>query len=287
VDLDIWKVLAGALVGFTVGLTGMGGGALMTPILVLLFGVGTIVGMTGVGGGALMTPILVLLFGVAPAAAVGTDLWFAAVTKMVGGTVHQRHGGVDWQVFRRLASGSLPAAAGTLWWLHATGASQIRSGFLLHALGAVLILTAVAMLFRQRIHAFGRSLRGATPDRFKRAQPVLTVLAGVTLGVLVTLTSVGAGALGTVMLLYLYPLRMTPSRLVGTDIVHAIPLTMLAGAGHLAMGNVDFRLLGFLLLGSVPGVLLGSLLSTKVPQVLLRGAISTVLVAVASKLLLS
>ena len=251
------------------------------------FGVGTIVGMTGVGGGALMTPILVLLFGIAPAAAVGTDLWFAALTKIVGGTVHQRHGGVDWQVFRRLAMGSLPAAGVTLWWLHATGAAQIRSGFLLHALGAVLILTAVAMLFRQRIHAIGRSLRGATPDRFKRAQPALTVLAGVTLGVLVTLTSVGAGALGTVMLLYLYPLRMTPSRLVGTDIVHAIPLTLLAGTGHLAMGNVDFRLLGFLLLGSIPGVLLGSLLSTKVPQILLRGAISTVLVAVASKLLLS
>jgi len=113
------------------------------------------------------------------------------------------------------------------------------------------------------------------------------VLAGATLGLLVTLTSVGAGALGTVMLLYLYPLRMTPARLVGTDIVHAIPLTLLAGAGHLAMGNVDFRLLGFLLLGSVPGVLIGSLVSTKVPQFLLRGAISTVLVAVASKLLLS
>ena len=133
------------------------------------FGVGAIVGMTGVGGGALMTPILVLLFGIAPAAAVGTDLWFAALTKMVGGTVHQHHGGVDWQVFRRLALGSLPAATLTLWWLHATGASQIKSGFLLHALGAVLLLTAVAMLFRQRIHAFGRSLRGATPDRFKRA----------------------------------------------------------------------------------------------------------------------
>jgi uncharacterized membrane protein YfcA len=251
------------------------------------FGVGMIVGMTGVGGGALMTPILVLLFGVAPAAAVGTDLWFAALTKMVGGTVHQRHGGVDWQVFRRLALGSLPAAAITLCWLHATGASQVRSGFLLHALGAVLILTAVAMLFRQRIPAIGRSLRGEMPERFKRAQPALTVCAGVTLGVLVTLTSVGAGALGTVMLLYLYPLRMTPARLVGTDIVHAIPLTLLAGAGHLALGNVDFRLLGFLLLGSVPGVLLGSLLGTKVPQVLLRGAISTVLVAVASKLLLS
>ena len=150
--------------------------------------IGALVGTTGMGGGSLMTPILVLLFGIAPAAAVGTDLWFAALTKMVGGTVHQHHGGVDWQVFRRLAFGSLPAAAVTLWWLHATGASQIRSGFLLHALGGVLILTAVAMLFRGRIHDFGRSLRGSTPDRFKRAQPALTVFAGATLGVLVTLT---------------------------------------------------------------------------------------------------
>jgi uncharacterized membrane protein YfcA len=167
------------------------------------FGVGAMVGMTGVGGGALMTPILVLLFGIAPAAAVGTDLWFASITKMAGGAIHQRHDGVDWQVLRRLALGSLPAAALTLAWLHFSGMGQIKQGFLLHALGAVLILTAGAMLFRQRIHAFGRDLRGSAPEQFKRFQPALTVVAGAILGSLVTLTSVGAGALGTVMLLYL------------------------------------------------------------------------------------
>ena len=251
------------------------------------FGVGVMVGMTGVGGGALMTPILVLLFGVAPASAVGTDLWFAAITKMAGGAMHQGHGGVDWQVVRRLSLGSLPAAAATLLWLHLTGIGQVRQGMILQALGWVLILTALSMLFRKRLHAVGQALRERAPDSFKHYQPVLTVVAGAVLGFLVTLTSVGAGALGTVMLLYLYPFRMTPGRLVGTDIVHAIPLTMLAGTGHLAMGNVDLGLLGALLVGSIPGVLLGALLSTKVPQGVLRGTIAAVLVAVASKLVLS
>jgi uncharacterized protein len=248
------------------------------------FGVGALVGMTGVGGGALMTPVLVLLFGVAPVTAVGTDLWFAAITKMAGGAMHHGNGGVDWQVLRRLCLGSLPAAALTLAWLQMAGVGQIKQGFILQALGWVLILTALAMLLRGRLHAFGRTLRARTPEGFKRLQPALTVVAGAILGFLVTLTSVGAGALGTVMLLYLYPFRMTPARLVGTDIVHAIPLTMLAGAGHLAMGNVDLSLLGGLLLGSIPGVVLGATLSAKVPQGVLRGSIAAVLVVVASKL---
>lgn len=251
------------------------------------FGVGVMVGMTGVGGGALMTPLLVMLFGIAPATAVGTDLWFAAVTKMAGGAMHHDQGGVDWQVVRRLASGSLPAAMATLLWMHFSGVDQLKHGLILHALGWVLIVTALAMLMRKRLHAAGRTLRASAPNSFKRFQPVLTVVAGAVLGFLVTLTSVGAGALGTVMLLYLYPLRMTPGRLVGTDIVHAIPLTMLAGVGHLAMGNVDIALLGALLLGSIPGVLLGTTLSAKVPQELLRGVIATVLVVVASKMVLS
>lgn len=251
------------------------------------FGVGAMVGMTGVGGGALMTPILVLLFGVAPAAAVGTDLWFAAITKIAGGSMHYGHGSVDWQVLRRLWFGSLPAAAATLVWLHFAGIGQVKQGVIMHALGCVLLLTAVAMLFRKRLHAFGRRLREKAPDGFKLSQPILTVVAGAIVGVLVTLTSVGAGALGTVMLLYLYPFRMTPVRLVGTDIAHAIPLTMLAGAGYLAMGNVDLRLLGLLLLGSIPGVLLGAVLSTKVPQGILRGSIAAVLGAVATKLIWS
>jgi uncharacterized membrane protein YfcA len=250
------------------------------------FGVGTMVGLTGVGGGALMTPLLVLLFGVAPAAAVGTDLWFAALTKVVGGAMHQRQGSVDWQVVRRLCLGSLPASVATLLWLHASGAGQIRSGLILTALGAVLLLTALAMIFKARMHALGQALRSTAPQAFKRAQPGLTVLAGALLGLLVTLTSVGAGALGAVMLVYLYPFRMKPAMLVGTDIVHGVPLTLVAGTGHLLMGNVDLALLGSLLAGSVPGILLGTRLGSLAPEAVLRAAIAIVLALVGLKLVL-
>ncbi len=251
------------------------------------FFVGVVVGVTGVGGGALMTPILVLLFGVAPAAAVGTDLWFAAMTKVVGGTMHHRRGGVDWQVVRRLATGSLPAAMATLWWLHQSGNGQSRSGMLVTMLGVVLVATALAMLWKSRLHTIGRARRIGSPTAFKRMQPTATVVAGAVIGVLVTLTSVGAGALGTVLLVYLYPLRMTPARLVGTDIVHAIPLTVVAGLGHLWLGNVDFALLGQLLLGSVPGIVLGSIIGARAPDRLLRTAIAIVLAAIGGKLLLT
>lgn len=249
------------------------------------FGVGVMVGLTGVGGGALMTPILVLLFGVAPGLAVGTDLWFAALTKLVGGVVHHHRGSVDWQVLRRLCLGSLPASAFTLWWLHASGMSPMKNGLILNALGVVLVLTALAMLFRRASHAVARSRRLHAPESFHRAQPALTVAAGALLGFLVTLTSVGAGALGAVMLVMLYPLRMKPARLVGTDIVHAIPLTLVAGTGHLLMGNVDLSLLGALLCGSIPGIVVGSLAGSRIPEAALRTAISAVMVSVGVKLI--
>lgn len=247
-------------------------------------GVGLVVGLTGVGGGALMTPILVLIFGVAPATAVGTDLWFAAVTKMFGGAVHHRRGSVDWPVLRLLCMGSLPAAALTLYGLHRSGASQMKQGLILDLLGAVLMLTAGAMVFKRQTHALGKRLRINAAERLRRVQPALTVLAGAVLGLLVTLTSVGAGALGAAMLVYLYPVRMTSARLVGTDIVHAIPLTLLAGSGHALMGHVDVGLLGQLLAGSIPGVLIGSTLGSKAPERLLRRAIALVLVLVGLKL---
>ena len=250
-------------------------------------GVGFLVGLTGVGGGALMTPILVLIFGMAPAAAVGTDLWFAAITKIFGGALHHSRGGVDGEVLRLLSLGSLPMAILTLVWLYSTGAGQVRHGVILNLLGSALILTAGAMVFKRQAHALGRSLRINAAERFKRAQPALTVLAGAALGFLVTLTSVGAGALGAVMLVYLYPFRMTPAKLVGTDIVHAIPLTIVAGTGHLLMGNVDLGLLWQLLVGSIPGVLIGSMLSSKAPDAFLRPAIAVVLLLVGVKLTLS
>jgi len=249
------------------------------------FGVGAIVGVTGVGGGALMTPILVLLFGVAPAAAVGTDLWFAAITKLVGGFVHHQKGSVDGEVLRWLCYGSLPTSLATLVWLHYSHVAKMNSGVLMSALGVVLLLTACAMLFKKRAQAVGLRLRTLSPMDFKRAQPALTVLAGAILGLLVTLTSIGAGALGAVMLVYLFPFRMTPARLVGTDIVHAIPLTIVAGTGHLLMGNVDLNLLGSLLIGSIPGIIAGSMLGSKLPEQALRTAIAALLVVAGVKLL--
>jgi uncharacterized membrane protein YfcA len=251
------------------------------------FGVGIMVGITGVGGGSLMTPILVLLFGVAPASAVGTDLWFAALTKMVGGTIHQRAGSVDWEVLRRLWLGSLPASLLTLLWMYQTGIAQSKPRVLLIALGVVLLLTSAAMLFMARTHAFARALRTASPGRFLFLQPSLTVLAGALLGFLVTLTSVSAGALGTALLLYIYPFRMKAARLVGTDIVHAIPLTIVAGVGHMLMGNVNFALLGNLLVGSIPGIAIGSVLAGRTRESYLRVAIAIVLVAVGVKLVLT
>jgi uncharacterized membrane protein YfcA len=247
--------------------------------------VGLVVGVTGVGGGALMTPILVLLFNVAPHTVIGTDLLYASITKMFGTAVHQNHGTVDWQIVRRLALGSLPAAALTLAWMTWTGSARISEGFIIDAVAIALVVTAIGMLFKDRLHALGTHLRIYETQRFKFLQTPLTVAAGVALGVVVTLTSIGAGALGTVILVYLYPLRLNASRLVGTDLAHAIPLAMLAGLGHLTMGNVDFNLLGNLLLGSIPGVLIGALISTRAPLAFIRYALAVVLGAVALKML--
>lgn len=249
------------------------------------FGVGVLVGMTGVGGGSLMTPILVLLFGMAPASAVGTDLWFAAVTKSVGGALHHAHGSVDWQVARRLWLGSIPAAIATLVWLNTTGATRWSSALLMTTLGIVLLLTAAAMVLKNRTQAIGTTLRRKTPEAFKRMQPALTVIAGVILGSLVTLTSVGAGSLCAVMLVYLYPFRMKPAKLVGTDLVHAVPLTIVAGIGHLWLGNVQLDLLGLLLLGSLPGVVVGSYFSRYAPENMVRTAIAVILVLVGIKMI--
>lgn len=166
-----------------------------------------------------------------------------------------------------------------------SGTERIREGLLLHALGLALILTAIGLALKTRIHGVGKSRRTRTPVAFKAAQPALTVVAGTILGTLVTLTSIGAGALGTVMLVYLYPYRLTPSKLVGTDIAHAIPLALVAGVGHLALGNIDFGLLGTLLAGSIPGVLVGSMLSIRAPEAIVRHVIAIVLLFVGLKML--
>ena len=249
------------------------------------FLVGILVGFTGVGGGALMTPILVFLFGVAPQTAIGTDLLFASITKTVGTFVHGFRGSIDWIVLRRLSLGSLPAAAITVALLHYFPDKELVRALLLPALGAALIVTSVAMIFQPTLARLGRKLRTSSPTDFKAAQPALTVVSGAFLGFLVTLTSVGAGALGVVMLVYLYPFRLTPQKLVGTDIAHAVPLTLVAGLGHMSLGNVNLGLLASLLVGSIPGIIIGSRLSLRVSGVYVRNAIAVMLAVVGVRLL--
>jgi uncharacterized protein len=247
-------------------------------------GTGLLVGLTGVGGGALMTPLLLLVFGFNPLAAVGTDLWFAAITKSVASRVYHGHGLIDWQVVKRLWCGSLTCSAATLIWMRLHPVDESAVQLLKVAIALAITVTTLAMLFQKYLHRLGKQLRITDGPHFKAWQGPLTVAAGCVLGVLVTLTSIGAGTLGAVFLAYLYPLRLTPPRMVATDIVHAIPLALFAGAGHLFIGNVNFGLLGNLLLGSIPAVLLGASLSARLPHGLLRGALVVVLMSIGGKL---
>lgn len=249
------------------------------------FFVGLLVGVTGVGGGSLMAPLLILIFGVAPATAIGTDLWFAGTTKTVGGAIHHAKNNADLRVVRRLMSGSIPAAIVTLAIMSANHWGQVSHGWLPVALGLVLVATAAATLARPALHRWVLSRRG--PDGFRgasRLQLPLTILAGAILGILVTLTSVGAGALGATMLVFLYPVRLDGRQIVGTDIVHAIPLTFVAGIGHLLIGSVDGHLLLNLLIGSIPGIIIGSLLVQKVSERLVRIALAGVLIIAGARL---
>jgi uncharacterized membrane protein YfcA len=248
--------------------------------------VGLLVGLTGVGGGSLMAPLLILVFGVAPTTAVGTDLWFACATKAVGGTIHHAKNNADLRVVGRLMIGSMPAAIATLVVLNAMHWSQVKQGWLPITLGAVLVTTALATIARPTLHRWILAHGGA--DGFpgpRRLQFPLTVLAGAILGALVTVTSVGAGALGATLLVFLYPVRLDTKQIVGTDIVHAIPLTLVAGIGHLLIGSVDVKLLLNLLLGSIPGIIIGSLLVQRVSEKLVRIALSAVLVLTGARLI--
>lgn len=256
-----------------------------TALLVAGAATGLLVGLTGVGGGALMTPLLLLFFGVAPMAAVGTDLWFAAITKLAATRMHHGKGLIDWPIVKRLWLGSLTASAATLLWMWRHPVHEDVTGPLTSVIAVAVLVTAVGMLFQRRLHSVGLRFRLDRVHRFKSLQAPLTVGAGALLGFLVTLTSVGAGALGAVLLVYLYPIRLTPPRLVATDIVHAIPLAAFAGVGHLIIGNVEFGLLFNLLLGSIPAVLVGAYLSTRLPHHLMKSLIAMVLVLIAVKLL--
>ncbi len=247
------------------------------------FVVGAIVGLTGVGGGSLMTPLLVLLFGVHPATAVGTDLLYAAITKAGGTTVHAKKGHVDWRITGLLASGSIPASILTIW---ALSFLPKQSAAITHtisvSLGIALVLTALAIVFRQKLQRY--ALSHAEDSAHTQYQAPITVAVGVLLGILVTISSVGAGALGVAVLFFLYP-KLPAIRIVGSDLAHAVPLTLVAGIGHWAIGSVDWTLLGSLLLGSLPGIWLGSHASAKVPEKVLRPLLATMLVLVGGKLI--
>jgi len=256
--------------------------SLINPLYALSgFVVGVLVGLTGVGGGSLMTPLLVLVFGLHPSTAVGTDLLYAAATKSVGTVVHGFTRTIDWRIVLRLACGSVPATAVTLLVLSHLGKSiDAKHGVLNTVLGAALILSALSILLRKVIHDFFLR-RGGELDPARRT--VFTVVLGVVLGALVSLSSVGAGAIGMTVLLVLYP-TMPTKTLVGSDIAHAVPLTLLAGFGHWIVGTVNFGLLGSLLAGSIPGVIIGSLLASRASDRVLRPILASTLALVGSKM---
>jgi uncharacterized membrane protein YfcA len=246
------------------------------------FAVGFLVGMTGVGGGSLMTPLLILLFGIHPSTAVGTDLLYASATKSGGTVIHGFHKTIDWSVVGRLALGSVPATALTLLALSQLGIEGVAANKLMTlVLGCVLLMTAIILVLRKRIIArFGTRLATLNPRTIAR----LTISTGAVLGVLVSISSVGAGALGVTALILLYP-QLPIVRIVGSDIAHAVPLTLVAGMGHWWLGSVDWALFGSLLVGSLPGIVLGSFTSIRVPDAVLRYLLAAVLIAVAAKLL--
>jgi uncharacterized membrane protein YfcA len=245
------------------------------------FGVGAIVGLTGVGGGSLMTPLLIGVFKLNPAVAIGTDLWFAAITKSGGAWAHHRHGHVDRRITLLLLAGSVPAAIATIAWMHWSGVTRSGMAMLTWSLGIALLLTAVTVAYRKAWHAVGLRLERWLPERRKA---IATVACGLALGVLVSLSSIGAGAIGATLILLLYP-RLPAQRLVGTDIAHAVPLTLVAGIGHASLGHVDWHLLAWLLIGSLPGIWIGAQLTKAFPERLVRTLLCVSLVTAGLKVM--
>jgi uncharacterized membrane protein YfcA len=243
------------------------------------FAVGVVVGLTGVGGGSLMTPLLVLLFGIHPATAVGTDLLHAAVTKAAGTYVHGRYGRVDWRITGLLAAGSIPAAILTIAGLQHFPGGLGGSRLITLVLGCALVLTACALALRPYVRRLSRQQEVAPPRR-----PLLTAAAGAVLGFVVTISSVGAGALGVTALFLIYP-QLKTSRIVASDLAHAVPLTLVAGVGHWMFGSVDLHLLLSLLAGSLPGIYIGSHFAGRLPETLLRNILAVILLLVGVKLI--
>jgi len=249
--------------------------------------VGFIVGLTGIGGGALMTPILIVVFGIAPVVAVSTDLLYAAVTKFGGMWSYARKKMVHWKVVGLLLAGSIPGSLLTLNYLKGLEALESIESLMNMTLGVSLVLTSVAVFLRNRIRERALAFEDhPLADRARKIRPYATVLMGLLLGALVTLSSVGAGALGTAMLILLYP-RMTMPGIVGSDLVHAVVLTSIAGAGHYTMGNVDLSLLVYLLLGSLPGVFLGSHVGVRLSPKVMQPIMGSILFAIGLRFVLA
>ncbi|GAC1409922.1 MAG: sulfite exporter TauE/SafE family protein [Burkholderiaceae bacterium] len=246
------------------------------------FGVGVLVGLTGVGGGSLMTPLLTLVFGVAPSVAVGTDLAFASITKVGGASAHRYGGTVHWDIVRRLCMGALPSAMLAVCALGSLGALNPEIGqFIRYSIASSVALTVAALLLRSRIQTW----LFAHPEKQLQGAPLIiaTVASGVLLGVLVTVSSIGAGAIGASLLVLLYP-KLSPAEIAGTDIAYAVPLTAIAAFGHWWLGSINWTLLGTLLIGSLPGITIGALAASRVPEKLLRALLALSLTTAAVKL---
>ena len=247
--------------------------------------VGLIVGLTGVGGGALMAPILLIGFGLDLEAVVATDLLFATITKLAVTGVHQKNQFVDWQITKRMWIGSIPATL-LIVWLAQSGYLFESPEWIIQVLGVLILLSAISLIFGDRIQAFQTSNRIGNPDTFLKLQPSMTTASEVVLGTLVTLTSIGAGALGAVLLRALYPLRMQAQKLIATDTVHAIPVSLLGGLSYLVLGLTDLKVLGLLLLGSIPMAIVGGRLVARLPVKLIRQLLAIALLVASLKLLI-
>ena len=252
-------------------------------IIVGGFAVGFLVGLTGVGAGSLMTPFLISGIGISPVLAVGTDLLFASITKASAAWRHHSLGNVNWPIVRWLAMGSLPGALAMLAWIYfATPDTHVLAAIIRKVLAVALVVSAAGVAVYPWLKRYAMQAPDAAGPTLVRRGP--TVVLGLVLGMLVALTSVGAGAIGVVVLTALYH-SLAARRLIGTDIVHAIPLTFLAGISHFGMGNVDVPILGLLLVGSVPGIALGSRITGLVPDWFLRIVLALVLTWAAYSLL--
>lgn len=262
--MDLLQVIAGAVVGFTIGLTGVGGGSLMTPILVLGFGIPAVI-------------------------AVGTDLLYAAITKCGGVYFHSKQATVDWGIVKLLAKGSIPASIITIILLQRLNQLGLDYQVLMTStLGIMLILTSIVVISKDRLLDFVKqNLGNQHPCRRFVAdyRPAITTVAGLLLGILVTISSVGAGAIGAAILFLLYPGKKSIT-IVGTDIAHAVPLTAIAGLGHLHFGSVDFQLLSGLLLGGLPAIYLGSLLGQHLPDRILKPIVASILMIMGLRFIL-